>query len=307
MLTSLVLAAALAAPGTWAVARVEGVNVNAGHLAAAQQILQGHLESLGQPFVELTPGDTGPAAAAPAGVTAELRCKLTRIGRKVKVSMRLQPREGPPRAVTLDAGSPEDLDPVLLRLARNLVLGDPIADPRVGEVTDREGEVSTRKAAASYVGVTIAGTFGSAGGSGEALGGLGVYWLYDARSFLADIQAGFGVPQGSSRGGGWTGVTLAALRPFGDRDVTPFVGGGLGFVHLDLDGRAGNGVEIFADAGVLLGRTSSVHFRADLKPFVTTFKLTGKAADGYSYPPQPAASGGGSIAWGAQLALGIGF
>jgi hypothetical protein len=299
MLTCLVLAASIstaAVGGTWAVAPLEGVNVHPGYVAAGQQILKGHLEAIGQPFVVLDDGVADPAAAAKQkGASAVLRCSMTRIGQKVKVWLRLQPLDGAPRTVTLDAGSPEDLDPVLLRLTRHLVQGAPTADAHIGEVTERESLQYGRKAAASYFGLSVTGTFGGTSGGGEGLGGFGLYWLYDARTFLADIQAGFGVSQGSSDGGGWAGLTLAGLYPLSDRDFTPFVGGGLGFMQLELDHRSGTGVQIFGDVGFLVGRTSTVHFRADLKPFITTFKLTGLDTTG------------GSLAYGAQIALGIGY
>lgn len=286
---------ASAAEGSWALSPVEGVNVHPGHVAAAQRVLEGHLEALGQRVVVLEAGVKDPAAAArEKGATAVLRCSLTRIGQRVKVWMRLEPLEGAPRTAALDAGSPEDLDPVLLRLARQLASGAPAADARIGEVTEKEEDVYGRKTASSYVGLAVTATFGGVSGSGDTLGGLGVYWLYDARTFLADIQAGFGVSQTASDGGGWTGLTIAGLYPLADRDVTPFVGAGLGFLRLELDGRAGTGVQVFGDAGVLFGRTSTVHFRADVKPFVTTFELTDDL-------------GRGGIAYGAQLALGVGF
>lgn len=299
MLTGIaVLAFALgssASTGTWALAPVEGVNVHAGHVAAAQRVLEGHLEALGQRVVALEAGVKDAAAAArEKGAIAVLRCSMTRIGQKVKVWMRLEPIEGSARTATLDASSPEDLDPVLLRLARQLSSGTPAADARIGEVTEKEEDVYGRKTAASYVGLAVTATFGGASGGGDALGGLGVYWLYDARTFLADIQAGFGVSQTASDGGGWMGLSIAGLYPLADRDVTPFVGAGLGFMRLELDGHAGTGVQVFGDAGVLFGRTSTVHFRADLRPFVTTFELTDDL-------------GRGGVGYGAQLALGVGF
>src|SRR5512138_2623678 len=156
---ALSLSTAAAAP--WAVAPVEAVNVHPGHVAAAQQILTGHLEALGQPIVTLDAGVADPAAAArEKGAAAVLRCSMTRIGQRVKVWMRLQPLDGPPRTVTLDAASPEDLDPVLLRLARHLSQGSPVADAHIGEVTEREEEPFGRKTATSYFGLSVSGTFG---------------------------------------------------------------------------------------------------------------------------------------------------
>lgn len=286
---------ASASSGPWALVPIDAVNVHPGHVAAAQRVLEGHLDALGQRFVVLEAGVKDPAVAArEKGAAAVLRCALTRIGQRVKVWMRLEPLEGAPRTAALDAGSPEDLDPVLLRLARQLTSGPAAGDARIGEVTEKEEDVYGRKTASSYVGITVGGTFGGASGGGDALGGLGVYWLYDARTFLADIQAAFGVSQRPSGGGGFAGLTIAGLYPLADRDLTPFVGAGLGFARLELDGHSGTGVEVFGDAGVLLGRTSTVHFRADLKPFVTTFRLTDEL-------------GRGSIGYGAQVALGVGF
>lgn len=148
--------------------------------------------------------------------------------------------------------------------------------------------------AVSYVGLSVTTTMSGASGRGDSLGGFGVYWLYDARGFLADLQAGFGVSQSTSEGGGWTGISVAGLRPLSGGDVVPFVGAGVGYLRLELDGHVGAGVQLFGEAGLLFGRTGDVHFRADVRPFVTTFELT----DG---------PGGGTVGYGGQLALGMGF
>ena len=80
------------------------------------------------------------------------------------------------------------------------------------------------------------------------------------------------------------------LYPFSDSDMTPFVGGGVGYGGLDIDRADGSGLHVLGDVGFMVGRASNVHFRVDLRPFLTLFHLSN-----------------GKMAYGAQLTAGIGF
>jgi hypothetical protein len=296
-----VLSLTAAVAGPWAVVPLEGVNVHDGHTAAARQVLKDHLASLGQATFPLDAGVADPGAAArEKGAVAVLRGTLTRLGQKVKVNLTLAPIDGPPRSAALDAGSPEDLDPVLMRLARNLVSGEPLADPRTSEVTQTEADALNRRTANSYFGISITGMFAQSGGTSGFLSGPSAYWLYDLRTFFADIQAGLGFDQ-TGNGGNWQALTVALLYPLIDRDLTPFIGGGVGYGQITLDGLEGSGLQLFADAGAIWGRSSSVHFRADVKPYLTTFELREE------FFGSPSERRGGKVAWGLQAALGVGF
>lgn len=292
---AIALAASLASTttgGTWALAPLEGINVHPGHVAAAQAVLRGHVESLGQAVLVLDAGANPLSAAREKGASAVLRGTLTRLGQKVKVNLTLQPLDGVARSAGMDAASPEDLDPVLRRLARHLVKGEPLDDARVSEVTEQESDAYNRQRANSYFGLAVTGTPAESGSRSAFLAGLSLFWLYDARTFFADIQTGFSSGQGSS-GGGFS-FNVALLRPLWDRDVTPFVGGGLGYGSLDVEGPDGSGLQVFADVGAIFGRTRTVIVRGDVRPFLTTYRLTD-------------ATTSGSLAYGAQLSLGVGF
>jgi hypothetical protein len=305
--TGLVLAfnVAVAAAGPWALSPLEGINVGPGHVAAAQQVLKDHLATLGQAVVPLEAGVADPAAAArEKGAVAVLRGTLTRLGQKVKVTVTLQPLEGAPRSAALDAASPEDLDPVLMRIARNLVSGAPLADARINEVTEQEADPYKRRRANSYFGVNVTGTLARTSRYSSFLSGPGVYWLYDARTFFGDINFGFSFDQSSddAERGSWTAFTVGLLYPFLDRDFTPFAGGGVGYGSLTVDGIHGSGLLLYGDVGAIFGRSSSVHFRGDVKPFLTTFPL-----DQETWFGGPAVTDDGRIGWGVQVALGVGF
>jgi len=310
MLTALTVLALSALPmtpsGVWALAPFEGVNLNEGHTTAAQAVLKMHLERLGQRVVVLPAGGADVASAAKEqGATATLRGSLVRLGQLVKVTLTLEPEGGAPKVASLDAASPEDLDPVLMRLARHLVNGEPLDEGRVSEMTEKEEDAYLRKRANSYFGVEVTGLLAKAGGHNTFLSGANLYWLYDARSFFADITAGFSAAQGH-KGGSAFNFNVALLYPLADRDLTPYVGGGAGYGMLEVDGPSGHGLTVFGDVGAMFGRTSTVHFRADLRPFVTTYKLEGGSSyDMYGYPIGGETSS--AIAFGAMVALGVGF
>ena len=285
--------AVLAAGELWGIAPVEAVNIHEGHAAAARAVLGQHVESLGGNVVMLEVGEGQSLAvvAAEKGAPKVLRLALTRLGNKVKAQLVVERADGSREAVAnLDAASPEDLDTVLLRLVRHLLAGEPLAEARIAEVTEQEEEAYKRKRANSYFGIAVTGAPVAAGDENAFLAGLSMYWLYDARHFLADVQVGFGAAQsGSDSSGGRFDATVAVLYPLLDRDVTPYVGGGFGYGTLGVSGNDGGGLLAFGSAGVIIGRTSTVHARLDARPFVTFFDT----GDGSGY--------------GAVMSAGVGF
>ena len=73
-------------------------------------------------------------------------------------------------------------------------------------------------------------------------------------------------------------LSLGALYPLADDDTTPYLGGGLSLsgVNNDVDDETdeggASGLELYASAGVILGRSSSVSIRPELGYLVTSMR-----------------------------------
>lgn len=298
LISLLLLLATSATAAEMAVAPAEGVSVHPDLLASADQLLLMSLRDLQVDAAALESGDVDVSAKA-VGASHVAQLRITRIGRKAIVQAELRPvgQSAAQWSGRLTASTPEDLDVVIGRLAKGIVKGGPITENSdIRSVTAHEAPKLRRKKANSYFGVTIAGQLLSGTEEG-LLPGMGIYWLYDNRNLLLDLSLQFNVRNGE----GISGLNIAAYYPLLDEDITPFLGGGLGFNAVEVHsgeknewgesthGGSEEGITAFVGTGLLMGRTSSVALRADLKYVVATFEVDGE------------------VAHGPQIGVGIGF
>src|SRR5215468_2512044 len=243
---AVVLPAAAAKAQTVAVLPPSGVNVPAGTLEAVQDILRGHLAATGN-FGNVTavPGPVGRIEVAPAtaveqarGVGADLAAvvHIARLGSKAQV--RLTAYAAATGATVyvdrMNAASPDDLDRVLARLAKGLASGRAGAETaELDTVTETEAIAPLKRAATHVFGLSLGAAIPS---QGDPVPGMNVYWLYDARRFLADVTLGF---HHADSGGDFT-VGIGAYVPFGSADYAPFVGGGARWASTNYAGATGS-------------------------------------------------------------------
>lgn len=286
---------------------VSGTNLHEGYLQATQDFLRGHLEATGRFQVITVPGppraqevDAGEAVTRAREVGADIAvvCHVARLGATARIRLvAYDARSGQMiHTDTMSAGSPDDIDPALARLARGLAEGKPASETAdIHTVTEKEADPLLKQQATSVFGVRIGvvspvtrAEDGSAG-----LPGMGVFWLYDVRTFLADVSIDFHSKDGE---GDFT-VALGAYYPFSQRNTTFYAGGGLRYGTSDYgdDVDGGSGVSFFASGGVLLGRLSTVQLRGEASYFVNMFEET-------SADKNESARGSGLI-----LSVGIGF
>jgi hypothetical protein len=286
-----------------------GTNVSGGLLEAAGDVLRGHLVRLGRRVVVVpgAPGGQEPdlqaaaEQARSAATDAAVVLHVTRLGTTARLRLTVYGAGGDLRWVDeLPAATPDDMHPVLERLARGYVAGKPSAqNADIETVTEMEGQPLRKRKATHTFGVQLGFLVPMSGdGDASAIPGAAIFWLYDARSFLAEINLAIHDKDGD----GGVALGLGAYYPFHRNDFTPYLGGGLRWASLETTGVGGDGLQVYGAAGLLLGRLSSVQVRGELSYFVNTF------AESESYEYYSSSGSPESFhAHGVELSVGIGF
>jgi hypothetical protein len=314
------LVLALAAPGPagaetfrLALLPATGSNVHDGHLAAATDVLRSQLERTGrfevvlaaapQGHPEPTPADAA-RAARDAGASLGVTLRISRLAENATVRLAAYRPDGATAHVDeLGAGGPDDLEPVLRRLARGLAEGRPARVlAEVDSVTEREADPYLKYAATQVFGVRLGSAFfldSADGTSGAAsVSGGGIYWMYDARSYLADLS--FDILGSDARR--LYAVGLGFYYPFGKGNVAPYAGGGVGYHWTDVGGADGSGLALRAAAGLIVGRLSTVQVRLEAGYHASLYE--NEPDTDFLGNPEPGTS---ARAHGPWLGVGLGF
>lgn len=285
-----------------------GLNVSPGILDAARDLLKDHLQRTGRytvltgPGVSSTEEPTGAMAVEQASATHAQQAavlRLTHLGTSTRVRFTVYALSG--QVVYWDSmaisGGPEQMDVVLERLVHALVIGKPVRESgELETVTNDEMNTLNRRNANKTFGLHLFTLlpFNTPSGKTTAVPGLGLFWMYDARSWMADIALDLGGHEGSTV----FNVGLGAYYPFFRTDFTPFVGGKIKYGYFTYGGSGSAGVSLEPTFGVLLGRTSSVQMRAEVGYFVDTFPESPKATSSVTED---------RVSHGLALTVGLGF
>jgi hypothetical protein len=280
-----------------------GVNVHEGYLAATHAVAQGHLEkagfevvTIGGPHATMEP-DYNTAVTAGRQVSARYTVviHMARLGSSAKVKLtaydtasgRVSYRD------QLDAANPDDIDPVLARLVRGMATGQPASDTAdIETVTQKEADPLRKRKATNVFGIRIGvvlPTTRPEDGDEPGLPGMGLYWMYDVRTFLAEVATDFHAKGGE---GDFT-VSIGAYYPFSRENTTAYAGGGLRYGMASYGGDSGTGISAYGAVGALLGRLSTVQLRGEAAFFMNLF--------------QNGDSGAEATSTGVLINAGIGF
>ena len=294
---------------TVAVLPVTGDNVSPEILSAAYDILKDHLQRAGvygvvepvRPAPMMPPAPPPAPGAAPlpappapmpmqepsateaaqlgAGVGAELTVvvRVTHFGNSARLRLTAY-STGTAQVVYWDSilinGGPDELDVAIQRLVNGMKTGKPVRDSAELEtVTDKEAMALNRREANRSFGVRISSLlpFNQAGNDFQALTAGGLFWLYDARSWMTDIAVDIGGGSGSRF---FIDAAIGAYYPFLREDFTPYVGGQIRWAEMQLGGSGASGATLQPTFGILLGRLSSTQIRAEVGYFFNTFGET---------------------------------
>lgn len=288
-----------------------GLNVAPGILDAARDLLKDHLQRTGRYTVLTGPGvsstdEPTTAMAVEQEVAAHAQqamvLRLTHLGSSTRVRFTAYGLSG--QVVYWDSiaitGGPGDMDVVLQRLVRAMVTGKPVRDSAELEtVTSDEMNTLNRRTANKIFGLHLFTLLplNTHADSFSAVPGFGLFWMYDARSWMADIAFDLGGHSSNFV----ADVALGAYYPLFRDDFTPYLGAKVKYGFFRYGGSGSAGLAIEPTFGVLLGRTSSVQIRAELGYFIDTFSENANSTDGISAP------GPSRLSTGVALTVGLGF
>ncbi len=302
----------VAAPRTVMVFPASGDNVAPEILQATRELLIDHMQRTGLYHVVLPPS-ASPDAAEPTatqaaqqgaalGAEQAIVLRITHFGNSARI--RLNAYAVPSGQVDYwdsiaISGGPDELDTVVQRLVHAMVTGKPVRESaEIDTVTDKEGQSLNRRSANKSFGLHLFTLLplATANDSFSAIPGGGLFWLYDARSWMADISFDLGGREGHV----FYDAAIGGYYPFSREDFTPYVGGLVRLAYMELGGQGAGGMTLQPTAGVLLGRLSTVQLRAEVGYFFNTFGERGKVTSDNPTPGQ-------HFGHGLSLSIGLGF
>ena len=291
-----------------AITPVSGSNVHPAYLEAARDILKDHLLGTGRFTVINLPGESGPMEISAEQAVTQGR----QVGADIVVVTHVARLSGTGRVrmtayrVTSGAmfftdgiaiaGGPDDLDPALKRLAVSLATGKPAADNSdIESVTQKQSDQLMKETATKIFGVRVGAMFAlnRPASKATAMPGLGLFWLYDARSFMGEVALDLHSGDNATS----FDIGIGGYYPFSRQNFTPYIGGSVAYALGDL----GHGLRVQPSFGFLFGRISTVQFRGEIGYFINTF---GERA---SDPLTSEAVGEKYYSHGPQFSVGLGF
>lgn len=292
-----------------------GTNVHPGYLQASQELLRDHLATSGRfavtsitgepPAVEMTAAEATEAGRT-AGTDLIVAGHMIRLQTVVRLRVTVY-RVADGSQVFADSmstsGGPDQLDPVIRRLASGIVTGKQSKDnAEIDTVTEGESEAYMKKAATKVFGLKLGLLAPLSRPSHDAGIGpsLGVFWLYDARTFLGEIFVDM-TPKTDLFS---FNIGMGGYVPVERGDTTPYVGGGVAWSAANFGGSGANGLRVHGAVGMLFGRLSTVQFRGELGYFVNTFSESN--APSYSTGNE-ARIGGSTVSHGPIFTVGLGL
>ncbi len=243
--------------------------------------------------------DDHPVPAGGATSTAPAyRIDLRPLGRIVILSVAFEaPRGSTQDTRSLRLASIEEVPIAAPRLADSLLTGKPLSETaRVDTLVGQETRAYDKEYGELKLGV---GVLGFAVPASDVLGGYGVHGqlYYETARYAVGAELRIGGSDASSGDASLAGISLGARYFFGDADITPFVGGGMGILWLDFATKhapvttptyydssyarfEGTGLAAHADFGVEFLRLHDARFDVLLRVDAPLFQLHDGAGSG---------------------------
>lgn len=293
-----------------------GDNVDPSILRASRELLKDHLqrsraynvvEIPGEPTREDPNPQQAAKQAASLGAEQAILFRIIHFGTTSRARLTVY-AAGSGQVVYWDSivivGGPEELDPVIQRLVYAMRAGKPVRDAaEIDTVTEKETETFKRRQANKSFGLHLFTLmpFNTPNKSFTAVPGAGLFWLYDARSWMADIAFDIGASNDRAA----FAASIGGYYPFLREDFTPYVGGVVRWAYMNLGGKGASGIMLQPTLGVLLGRLSSTQLRGEVGYFIDTFgePEAVKVSDPYT----TTIAGPKHYSHGFTLSVGLGF
>lgn len=288
-------------------------NIHSDYGIAAMKLMKTYIEDDGrfilvegsaQDSVTIEKQESVKNKAVEKGCSKYIIAEFTRLGENVILSFKLYStsQEAPIWTDRLKAANPDDFDPIIQRVARNIGTKQKAAtDQDIYNVTENETKLPKRKKVNSYFGVGIGGMVPLSPVTAMAPG-FTLFGMYDTQALLIGLDANF-MGMGNENRYDYADIGISIHYPFGRKFIAPYVGGGLNLSSTDFntsvthdytDTRwddkvnayrtvtsetedtytySATGVGVYGGAGVMFNRASSIALFLELKYFVNFYKL----------------------------------
>ncbi|MCK9183547.1 MAG: outer membrane beta-barrel protein [Fibrobacteraceae bacterium] len=220
---------------------------------------------------------------------------MTRLGETVIITLSLYDTKTGEKVWTdaMKATGPDDLDPILERMAKNLGTKKEAANnATITSVTQKESAPLRQKRTNNSFGVGISGLLQTTDPGPLFLPGLEVFWLYDARNLLVQTEGSFNqatIDDDNDKEMVLLAFGISAYYPFSETDFTPYLGGGISYSSVEIgsdddydndDEENKNGILFRVGGGLMLNRTSTVSIRLRLEYVIATYTVDKYLANG---------------------------
>ena len=299
LVASLALAASVFATERVYMAPFSMVGLNEDFGVAAEKLMNAYIDDNGR-FVlinyaeddSVKVGDRESAnnIAIKKNCTKFIMAEFTRLGENVITAFKLYDinNEAPVWSDRLKAKNPDDFDPIIQRVAKNIgTKRKATNDDDIYTVTEQETKNPKKKGVTSYWGGKIVGSLPLNPSDAKVDAGLGLFVLYDARDLLFGFDWTMTNLGEDSDKHTLIDLTLSAFYPFTTSNITPYAGGGLSYswrttrynsfydnndrYHSSKDYKT-NGLSMQIGGGVLFNRASRVMFIAQAQYFFDFFE-----------------------------------
>jgi hypothetical protein len=209
-------------------------------------------------------------------------------------------------------GGPDQLDPVVSRLVRAFAKGERAGNnAEIDSVTQKEADPYLKEVATKTFGLRLGAIlpFNRARGDIAAGPGLGIFWMYDARDYMAEAFLDFVSSSVASDADKVTAfdIGLGLYRPFGRKNVVPYAGGGVAYSVSNFGGAGANGLRFHGSFGVLFGRLSTVQLRGEVGYFVNAYQEAAYSSYDMTYTVPSGQANPKHLSHGPMMTVGIGF
>ena len=302
----LILAVALFAAEKVYLAPVGLTGMHDDYAVASSKLMKAYIEDDGRFILVVGTTEDGVKAdnqeavrakAVEKGCSKYIIAEFTRLGENVIMSFKLYKvgSEAPIWDDRLKARNPDDFDPIIQRVARNIgTKHKAVDDSDIYSVTEQETKTPKRKGVNAYIGMSVGGLM-AVQPDVEVFAGLDFWLLYDAQVILFGIDWDmYGL--GDDTPLDYMDFAISAYYPFGTKAITPFVGGGLAYSHTEYQSETPkissnnggyytrsyydddefssgkSGLTGFIGGGVMFNRSSRVMFIAQAKYMLNFYR-----------------------------------
>jgi opacity protein-like surface antigen len=290
--TTLTLAAFLYASERVYLSPFSIVGLNEDYGIAAEKLMNAYIEDNGryvlvnyseEDSVKAGDRETANKMAIQKNCTKFITAEFTRLGENVITSFKLYDinNEVPVWSDRLKAKNPDDFDPIIQRVDRNIGSKNKATDDSdIFSVTDQETRRPKKKGVSSYWGGKIMGSLPLNPSEAKMDAGLGMFVLYDARDLLFGFEwTGSNLSENKNKTSLFD-LSLSVFYPFMTTNITPYAGGGLAYswrnsfipIRSDYEEKETSGLSLELGGGVLFNRASRVMFVMQATYFIDFFE-----------------------------------